>query len=165
MIYKMATLFEKLASNLLDLSLKNRALNFKDEKLRSIELIEPDPDKIFDLVKKLENGKKIYLVPSAKENDKQNKEEELPKEEIKNSKSEENQEELFGSNKVKVYKPNEKSENILKRIKKINDSAFVEKGINVLYLAFGFLKWIEVDFSKSELKSPLLLIKVTLDYN
>src|SRR5437588_523957 len=40
--------------------------------------------------------------------------------------------------------------------------AHAEQGVNVLYLAFGFLRWFESDDSDEEVRSPLLLVPVRL---
>jgi very-short-patch-repair endonuclease len=40
--------------------------------------------------------------------------------------------------------------------------AQAEQGVNVLYLAFGFLKWYESEDSTEEVRSPLLLVPVRL---
>lgn len=40
--------------------------------------------------------------------------------------------------------------------------AIEEQGINILYLAFGFLKWNEADYSTEQILSPLLLVPVSL---
>lgn len=40
--------------------------------------------------------------------------------------------------------------------------AIEEQGINILYLSFGFLKWSEIDYSKEQIVSPLLLVPVSL---
>ena len=41
--------------------------------------------------------------------------------------------------------------------------AHADQGVNVLYVAFGFLKWFESDDSTDEIYSPLLLAPVRLD--
>src|SRR4051794_28651528 len=41
--------------------------------------------------------------------------------------------------------------------------ALAEQGVNVLYLAFGFLRWFEADDSDEEARAPLLLVPVKLD--
>ena len=38
-----------------------------------------------------------------------------------------------------------------------------EQGVNILYLAFGFLEWSEADSGTSTLKSPLVLVPVELN--
>ena len=45
----MSQLFEQLSGNLLDLGYKNKPINFKDQKLKSIEIIEPNSDDICSL--------------------------------------------------------------------------------------------------------------------
>jgi hypothetical protein len=41
--------------------------------------------------------------------------------------------------------------------------ALAEQGVNVLYVAFGFLRWFESDDSDEEARAPLLLVPVKLD--
>ncbi len=47
-------------------------------------------------------------------------------------------------------------------LKKRTETILDEKGINVLYLAFGFLNWREKDGDSRSLKSPVLLVPVKL---
>ena len=151
----MANLFEKLAGNLLDLGLRNKLLNFKDQKLRSIEIVEPDSDEIFNLVC---SDAPIYFIDS--EEDEEDAEGAIVTLDIF-----EKEPVIRKDNELVVHKKGESADYILRRIKKFNDSAIIEKGINILYIAFGFLKWKEADFSKNDLKSPLLLVPVSLDFN
>lgn len=51
---------------------------------------------------------------------------------------------------------------ILSDIVKKSRSSILEKGINVLYMAFGFLKWKEKENGKEENYSPLVLVPVTI---
>ena len=60
----MATLFERLSGNLLDLGLRNKLLNFKDQKLRSIEIIEPDSDELFSM---LISDRTLYFIEPSEE--------------------------------------------------------------------------------------------------
>ncbi len=58
------------------------------------------------------------------------------------------------------------SEGLQKRLLKLFYDARTfeeEQGVNVLYLALGFLKWHEADQSDRERHAPLLLIPVVLD--
>ena len=50
----------------------------------------------------------------------------------------------------------------LRRLMKRSKEFLSEKGLNALYLAFGFLNWKEKGIDGQELRSPLLLIPVTL---
>ena len=147
----MATLFERLSGNLLDLGLRNKLLNFKDQKLRSIEIVEPDSDELFSLVT---NDRILYFIEPVEE---EQEDEGLV---VSN-----NSDVVRRENEIIAYKRNEKYDYILKHLKKFNDSAIVEKGINILYVAFGMLNWKETNFSKGDLKAPLLLVPVNLDYD
>ena len=151
----MATLFERLSGNLLDLGLNNKLLNFKQSKLRSIEIIEPDSDELFSLVN---DGNFIYFVPSPLEDIEEDPNNPYAIIEVKKP--------FYRKvNEAIAYKRKEKADYILKHLKKFNDSALVEKGINILYLAFGLLNWKQEEFSKNDLKSPLLLVPVSLEFD
>ena len=151
----MANLFEKLAGNLLDLGLRNKLLNFKDQKLRSIEIVEPDSDELFSLICSDSNA---YFIEPKEEEDEENQLSLITIDDIDEPIERK-------TNEIIAYKRGEKFDYILKHLKKFNDSAQIEKGINILYVSFGMLNWKEADFSKYDLKSPLLLIPVMLDYD
>ncbi len=155
----MAKLFEELSGNLLDLGLRNKLINFKDQKLRSIEIVEPDSDELFSLI--CEDRSLTFIEPEEEE-EKQNEEE--------NSLvifDEQNAADFKPrrENEIIAHKKGEKYDYILKHLKKFNDSAKIEKGINILYISFGMLHWKEASFSKTDLRSPLLLIPVTLEFD
>lgn len=138
----MPKLFENLGSNLLDLSLRNKLINFTDSKYRSIEIIEPSGEKLFSIINKqtliylknTEDEKITYSYPKL-------------------------------SYLIECYKNGEKSEKVYKFLKKNNDLAKNEKGINILYIAFGLLNWKDENYKKSNLKSPLILIPVDIKYS
>ncbi|MDA7488058.1 DUF4011 domain-containing protein [Candidatus Pelagibacter ubique] len=48
-------------------------------------------------------------------------------------------------------------------IKRYTKTALTEKGINTLYLAIGFLEWVESESSDKKILSPLLLMPVELE--
>ena len=48
-------------------------------------------------------------------------------------------------------------------IKRLSRTASTEKGINTLYLAMGFLEWVESENSDDKILSPLLLLPVELE--
>ena len=50
----------------------------------------------------------------------------------------------------------------LKALKQKANSSLQEQGINTLYIAFGFLKWFEVENSEVEILSPLILVPVDI---
>ena len=141
----MAKLFETLSHNLLDLGLRNRLINFKDQRLRSIEIVDPDTDELFSLIS---NDISLYFI-EPNEKDYENDLIIVNKYDRKN-------------NEIVAYKKDEKYDYILKSLKKLNDSAVIEKGINILYLAFGFLNYKDND---TDIKAPLILIPVSIDFD
>ena len=52
---------------------------------------------------------------------------------------------------------------ILNNLKTIANTSLYEKGINILYIAFGLLTWTESDTSEYKYNSPLVLIPVTIE--
>lgn len=48
-------------------------------------------------------------------------------------------------------------------IRRLSRTALTEKGVNTLYLAVGFLEWVESENSDEKILSPLLLIPVELE--
>jgi len=51
----------------------------------------------------------------------------------------------------------------LGKVFEIANQAINEKGVNTLYVAFGFLEWIESDSSEKSLYAPLLLLPVQIE--
>ncbi|MDR0569117.1 MAG: DUF4011 domain-containing protein [Spirochaetaceae bacterium] len=56
----------------------------------------------------------------------------------------------------------EETQKTLRNLKRKARESIEEKGLNVLYLAFGFLNWRENNETGGELRSPLLLVPVQL---
>lgn len=141
-------------SRLLDLTKRNRLLNFKPNK--SFIQIHTDTNQLFNLLQEFKSVRVNSLVNLEEEANKlvdkliKQKDKNLTKEEIKQIK-----EESF----IKTVK---KFENQLNNIRLKAKSSIDEKGVNTLYLACGFLYWTEVDYSKDILCSPLFLIPISL---
>jgi len=57
----------------------------------------------------------------------------------------------------------DKLETTLRKIRSRANSAIEESGVNILYLAFGFLKWFESQDSDVPLSAPLFLIPITIN--
>jgi len=61
-----------------------------------------------------------------------------------------------------ILKPNDLNRKI-ESIKRLSRNALSEKGVNTLYLVFGFLEWVESENSDEKILSPLLLLPVEID--
>lgn len=66
--------------------------------------------------------------------------------------------EIHTDNKLQTLLTPDKYERVLQNIFKVNRTQYEEKGVNFLYLIFGFLKWYESDNSEKELISPILIL-------
>ena len=152
---------DRWAEKLLDTGKRNNLINFRDYKTSSAEVVYPDCDRFFDKCS-LGHQFLIYDPQMADEDDIIN---------IDSSKSSrglnrETYKALY-TNKIKnektvlLYAQGANPITAIKQIaKKARDQAD-ETGINVAYLAFGFVKWNEVG-STTIYKAPLLLVHINI---
>ncbi len=181
-----------LRKNLLDLTMRNKLLNFKPQ-VRSIRVIDEIPTEIYQLMV-LEDKKMQFMPrqviekkPSNNDVDNQNQDfngsqeviiEDSDKEELKLTLDISEKE---ASLLWKLPLPNKKvaskhrnlllqtvheAEDLQKRLFYINQqskSVLEEQGYNILYLALGFLEWTEGNEPDNKRKAPLILIPVALE--
>lgn len=65
---------------------------------------------------------------------------------------------------IVTNQPPKERQKTLRSIRDKARTALEEQGVNVLYLAFGFLKWYESEHSDQALYSPLILVPVTITW-
>ena len=65
---------------------------------------------------------------------------------------------IHTDNKLQTLLTPDKYERVLQHISKVNKTQYDEKGVNFLYLIFGFLKWFENENSDKEIMSPILIM-------
>ena len=153
---------------LLDLSNRNRLLNtprYKDRS-RYIEIVDETSEKVFN---KLVLERKAMLFSSARpkpDNGSINQPLPIGISINKSDINENNDGELrIGYNKNRLqtlFTP----QRLHKKLLSVYYSARTyqeEQGVNILYLAFGMLKWFESESSEREYYAPLILIPVILD--
>ena len=126
-------------NKLLDLGKRNRLLNFRDTARSTIKITFPEIDELYDFFVKEE---KELVFPKDEE-------------------TEENSEITDLSN-VETNKSNSDLQKALRNLRNKAKTAIEEQGINVLYLAFGFVKWTEASFSRQPLLSPIVLVPASL---
>lgn len=144
---------EKWKQKLLDLGKKNRLLNYRETKRSNLKILEPDIDRIFQT---LNSNQTLEFVLQEPEVD-----------QISLFESEDNNNKY--TKKIKL-KPNQlltdrSDSELIKTLAQIRNkakTAIEEQSINILYVAFGFLSWKEVNNSNVEFKSPLVLVPVSL---
>ena len=143
-------------SRLIDLTKRNRLLNFKASKSSTLK-IDGDIKEIFDAF----SPSKGIMVSSIVDLDKMAKEltNKTAKVNLTKDPEQSDADIKFQQNLEKVKQSLEKK---LNGIRLLGKSSIEEKGINTLYLTMGFLKWTEVEYSKDIFSSPIILIPITL---
>jgi hypothetical protein len=144
---------------LLDLTLRNKMLNFKVGST-SIELECPDPIKLEDC---LSQGQKFKLCPGSKVlNEGDNRSAELLERGRHEAGRELSLKEGLDRGEIFTTQPKAELDARLTELFRNTRTAFEEGGANTLFLAFGFLKWKAHDTS-CEAFAPLLLVPVALE--
>lgn len=152
-------------SKLLDLTRRNRLLNYK-ESVRSIRVVDELPDEVFRIL--AIDGKEMEFLPLSEEEVAE--QQELIAE--PREKSSNNLELPLPTPQVaKKHKDSRLqtpfSDRVLeRRCKKLlqeSKTAIEETGSNLLYLAMGFLEWYEDDNSSEINRAPLFLVPVMIE--
>jgi len=129
--------YEVWKKKLLDMGKRNRLLNYKNNGLSTINITTP---KCYELYKMFVTDETPLVFPMIKE---------------------ESEEQCENGN-VETNKPIPELQKSLRLLRNKAKTAVEEQGVNVLYLAFGFLNWKESEHSKYYFASPLILVPVTL---
>lgn len=151
-----------ITNQLLDLGKRNRLLNFKDSGLKSLKLLNKNIEEIF---RHITNGKEFNIFNTDEAFTKYRAELGVTLEQ-ENTLDYEDEKvyEILGkqvqSGEILCYKRGYTLDKTLKSLIKEYRFSLAEKGINALYLSFGFIHYIEEEI---EFSAPLLLIPVELD--
>lgn len=150
-----ATKVEKWKQKLLDLGKRNRLLNYKETKRSNLSIVRPGVDELFDLIVNqnqtlefalMDSGINIFNYDMIEETSKKVDIKDIP----------------LDKRQVLSNKSDSEMLKTLAQIRARAKTALEEQGVNILYLAFGFLEWKEIDFSNTPLKSPMVLVPVKL---
>ena len=174
------------AEHLLDIGKGNNLINFKNSKASTVEILRPD---IATLFTKAESGvtlevyypdddkdfevTKINARPEREDiEDKDGEDAENKDEESEASDSStvvtSTKEQYIAAHEHKLKKPNRilifnqggKPLTALRNIQKKADMLIEETGVNVAYMAFGFVNWYENENKSQIFSAPLLLVPV-----
>lgn len=130
--------FENWKNKLLDLGKRNRLINYKDTQRSSVKITYPACSELYKMFVEDESPLVFHF-----------------------SKDEDNSSVTCYS----IVQTNKLPSDLQKAFRNIRSKAKIaneEQGVNVLYLSFGFLRWIEADNSSQEYNSPLILVPATL---
>ncbi len=143
---------------LIDLSRRNRQLYFRITKTSTVKLIKPSYQEIYDvLVNKRRKMTIIYRDINNLNKPKKDFTEVEPEDDpLKYNKPLKSGEILTDKEDKDLYKS-------LRTLLSRSRSSFQEQGVNVLFLAMGFLEWKDTNFAEALNRSPLILIPVLLE--
>lgn len=161
----MNSVFSKWKDKLLDLGRGNTLINFKVSKSKTLEIMYPH---LQDVYSKITSGNVINLFDIdnylklckdddslfAPSNGEQTKLERVDTERlVLNLATNLKKNEFLAFNKFNKVTP------ISKNLKKVSNTSLEEKGLNVLYMALGFLKWTE---KNEDYYSPIILVPIQI---
>jgi len=127
---------------LLDIGKRNRLLNFRDTKRSTLKITYPGIDELYlDIL-----SGHVFEFPI-------NEQENLFIDDFEITRA---------KNSIHTSKSGNELNKTLYQLRLRSKTAIEELGTNILYLAFGFLEWTEVEYSNETIKSPLLLVPVEL---
>lgn len=135
-------------SQLIDLSKRNRLLYFRETKTSTVQITQPPAEEIFDWLVRREKS----MIFQWREQEAQ----------VLNA--------LETNSKDPKLKPgllltplnNQELAKILRNLRLKSRTALQEQGVNVLFVAFGLLEWAESQGSEPKIRSPLVLVPVSL---
>lgn len=152
----------KWAELLLDTGKRNNLIHFKDAKTSTAEILSPDFATLFSRAER----SAVFEVYDPKTED----EEELfagTDEPNKAYVSKQDYLERYGKKlkkqQILVYNSINKPIAALRYIGKRAKTAIEETGVNIAYIAFGFMRWTESEDSKQILQAPILLAPITIE--
>lgn len=158
--------YEVWKNKLLDLGKGNKLLNYKETAKSTLKITFP----IYkDLYRSFVQNECTLTFPLPSDEDKlsnveinaMDNVEKIDEERIDHYKSDSSDFGGFGSD-VRTNKKSDELQKVLRNLRSKAKVANEERGINILYLCFGFLKWKETDHSSKEYLSPLILVPVSL---
>ena len=157
----------KWAELLLDTGKRNNLISFKDTKMGTIEILSPDFVTLFNCV---EHSARLEVYdPKLVDEEEEFDFIEEETDENRNDKHISKQDYLSAyARKLKrqqilIYNTINKPISALKNISKKAKTAVEETGVNIAYIAFGFIHWTENENSQYVMRAPILLAPITIE--
>lgn len=151
---------ERWKRRLLDLTLRNNLLNFKQTK-RALPIFCPDPAKLED---QLAEGDKLKFIPMPDVMDGNDpRSSQIHQERHSKDAKEQLATESLSKKELLINLSEKDLEGRLIELYRKARNDLEEGGANTLFLAIGFLKWKQEDNSERVFKAPLLLLPVSVD--
>ena len=156
-------ILEAARKELLELSTRSRLLHTPRKSTRSgvLEIVDEHSDHVFRLL--VNEGRSFTFLATQETEEADGEAAPSPRPLIEEEVDEKGVPARFTDTKLQTQLPAEALDRRLLRI--FHDARTVEEeqGVNILYLALGFLKWFESDSSDVERFAPLILLPVSLE--
>lgn len=154
-----ATRIDQWKSRLLDLSLRNRLLNFRETK-STIRILSAEPERVED---ELASERELALRPKPKLMSDEDPRNAITytKEQRADALADHLRDEL-GHGRLHTHLDEPEHARRLTELFRAARNALDENGTNTLYAAVGILEWRETDYSDRVHRAPLLLVPVEL---
>lgn len=164
---------DKWAEQLLDTGKRNNLVSFKDRKLSTLEILKPSAEEIFQEFSS-DNPNPFTIFDSAQILDDENNDYDDSFVSDTNSDSRENKRiynkndflnrfsNEISSSQVLAYSTYGKPVAAARNIMKTSNEIMKETGINVAYIAFGFIHWKDTNYADTVRYAPILLIPIQI---
>lgn len=146
---------------LLDLSLRNKLLNFRDDVKGALKLKIPNVAALEDL---LAADKELTIHPRPPTDDRDARDPKLARKHVADSVIEEDLARDLAAAIVHCPYDDMRMAKHAVHLEREARTALEEGGANVLYVAIGFLRWYETDDTPAPKLAPLLLVPIKLTY-
>lgn len=151
---------------LLDLGKRNGLVNYRDTKSSTLEILSPDYSEVFTRINTF-SSVQIYDDRFNEEEEDEDDNQLLLFED--NSKEKISREEFFlrygrraPNTQLLVFNQHQKAKRILKNLMRRANDSLNERGVNILYIAFGFVEWRESEESDVTYKAPVIMVPITI---
>ena len=162
---------DKWAELLLDTGKRNNLVNFRDVRAATIDVLKPDFSTLFD---KADNSATLEVFVPSPLDEQGNPRRRHKGEDIDcdltpdGMPTREKYIELYApklkkANQILIYNPYTNPLVALKNIGKRARSAMEETGVNIAYLALGFVNWHETRNDGTDFRAPILLCPVSVE--
>ena len=169
---------DRWADLLLDTGKRNNLINFKDTRASTVEVLLPTADVLFEKI----DGDSSFEVFDPKITEETDENDEIDENDKPEETSDKEQSELgdesdalsekeaflnqysgrIKQNQILLYHSDTNPLAALKKIDKKAREFIEETGVNVAYMAFGFIHWKESDSSSGGFRAPVLLVPIRL---
>ena len=164
---------DKWADLLLDTGKRNNLINFKDTRASTVEVLLPTADALFEKIDGSTSFEvfDLKIIEEDEESEESSETEQLQIEPPEESDISSEKAAFLDQYSGKIKRQNQillynSATNPLTAVKNIDKKAreFIEEtGVNVAYMAFGFIHWKESDSSSYVFRAPVLLVPIQLE--